>query len=157
MTTQSRQVFEAAARMEAAGEELYRSLAEAHSGDESLREFFSFLAAEEADHRSSFERQSRETPDFSFPGYDSPSSRDLDALARIFSRTRLADERSHLTDLVSAIDFAIRREMDSIFFYTEVTSSVPGPQKKEILGIIDQERRHFRELNELRRHVARED
>jgi rubrerythrin len=152
---QAKQVFETAVRMEAAGESLYAALSETHSGDERLREFFAFLASEEKDHRITFEQEQKDIPDSGYPEYDAPVAGDLEAFARVFSRNRLADERRNLTDLASAVDFAIRREMDSIFFYTEITNSVPDPQKKSILAIIDQERRHFRELSELRKHIAR--
>lgn len=156
MTTQARDVFTTAMDMERAGAEFYRAIAETHSGEGGLGEFFSFMAAEEEHHLEVFEASREAIPDFSYSGYDAPVKGDLQAFARVFSRARLADERKGLTDLLSAVDFAVRREMDSIFFYTEILRHVPGPQKGRIISLIEEERKHFRELTELRSHIARE-
>jgi rubrerythrin len=157
MTIQARDVFDTAADMEKAGADLYRDLARTHAGDQRLSEFFSYLASEEEQHRKVFEETRETVPDFSYADYDAPVKEELRAFARVFSRSRLSDERGTLTDLVSAVDFAIRREMDSIFFYDEMVGHVPGPQRDRIMEIILQERKHFRELTELRAHIARED
>jgi rubrerythrin len=155
LIAEAREILETAKEMERAGASFYRQLEEKHGGDDSLRELFGFLASEEDGHLREFEKLLDEIPDFSFPEHFAPMARDLKGFASIFSSSRLADERRSLSSLLTAVDFAIRREMDTIFFYDELLAMVPDLQQKWVRSLIEQERRHFRELTELRAHIAR--
>jgi len=51
------------------------------------------------------------------------------------------------------LDFAIRRELDSILYYTEVKNVIPETQHTLIDKIIEQERQHFVKLSNLKKEM----
>ena len=67
----------------------------------------------------------------------------------IFTKEELDAELSRVKDTLSAIKFAIQRELDSILYYHEVKKFVPESQHHLIDKIIDEERKHFLKLLEL--------
>lgn len=135
------------------GERLYRALSEAFASQEDLKELFARLADEELAHANDFKRLAgaeSECPADPDGGFSV-----LDAYARIFSRSRLSDELAMIGEGIGrAVDFAIRREMDSIFFYSEAGAGAPGPLGAILARILEEERRHFREMNELRSRLS---
>jgi len=59
--------------------------------------------------------------------------------------------KATLASAISAIDFAIGREMDSILYYQEVRAFVPERQKEVVDRIIEEERKHFIMLSNARK------
>lgn len=131
------------------GERLYRALSEAFSSQGELKELFARLADEELAHADDFRRLMGAEAEC--PAGPAGEFSVLDAYARIFSRSRLSEELARIGEGIGlALDFAIRREMDSIFFYTEAGAGEPGPLGATLARILEEERRHFREMNDLR-------
>ncbi|MDI6726248.1 MAG: hypothetical protein QMD32_04735, partial [Smithellaceae bacterium] len=54
-------------------------------------------------------------------------------------------------DTPGAVDFAIRRELDSILYYHEIRKFLPLSEYDQIEKIIEEERRHFHKLSELKK------
>jgi rubrerythrin len=61
-------------------------------------------------------------------------------------------ELSRVKDTLSAINFAIRRELDSILYYHEIKRFISRSQHDSIDKIIDEERKHFETLSEIRKN-----
>jgi rubrerythrin len=151
-----REVYRIAADMERRGERMYARLAES-PGDEARRELFLFLAGEEAEHLRRMEELARHAESSAPPGYYDPE-RAMELLRgyrSVFDADRLEPERERTRSLHDAVDFAIRREMDSIMFYHEAEMVVPESSKRALERIIDEERKHFSELSALREHMRR--
>lgn len=60
-------------------------------------------------------------------------------------------------DAISAVDFGIHRELDSIAYYYEAKKFVPEVERSLIDKIIEEERRHFVELSELKEKLQKGD
>ena len=56
-----------------------------------------------------------------------------------------------LKDIISALEFGIRRELDSILYYQEMKNFVPEQQHSSIDRIIEEERNHFLELSGIKK------
>jgi rubrerythrin len=69
----------------------------------------------------------------------------------VFKREDLEREWSDDKDLAGAIEFAIRKELDSILYYHEIKSFVEEHQHKMVDGIIAEERKHFVKLKGLQK------
>lgn len=143
-------LLELAAGMERTGADLYRSLAAGFDAGSPQRDLFSFLASEEDSHEVWIAGFKSSMPDSSVPGYDDIDPVTARAFARVFSGARLSDERGRATDYGSILDFAIRREMDSIMLFHELAARVPDPAKSRLLELAAEERGHFGMLASLR-------
>lgn len=147
--THARRLYELAVDLEMAGSLFYRTYSEGHP-DRVVGELFEFLADEEDRHGRELSEILRDMPDLEIPGFESEMQPELKAYTRIFSGARLAAERADVRDAASALDFAIRREMDSIFLYGELSRVVPGTERQAVERLIEEERSHFRRLSALR-------
>ena len=52
------------------------------------------------------------------------------------------------------MDFAIKRELDSILYYHEIKRLVPVAQHAAIEQIIEEERKHFSALTEMKKRFC---
>ena len=59
-----------------------------------------------------------------------------------------------ITNTLSAIDFAIDREVDSILYYHEIKGFIAKNQHESIDRIINEERRHFKVLSKMREEYS---
>ena len=142
-------VLEFAIRIEEDGEAFYRKAMKDSNG--AARSLFERLADEEISHQEIF-RQIRSTlgdykPNETFEGEYIQYLHDYIDGKVVF--------RGHPPDstgtVASVFDFAIQREMDSILYYREIKPFVPEKHHNVIDRIIDEERKHFRLLSEMRR------
>jgi len=74
----------------------------------------------------------------------------------VFNKEKLDKELAMVKDTLSAVDFAIRREQDSIFYYHELRPLVPEEQAGLIDKVINEERKHFLELTEIKQPLEKE-
>lgn len=139
-------IVQFAIRIEENGMNFYRYAVQLVK-DEEAKNLFSRLADDEAGHKRFFEKlfagMEKETPPPE--GY----AGEYDAYLReyvdnniIFTAEVMEKELRGIKDRNSAIDFALRREMDSIFYYSEVKRFVPSARHGDIDKVIDEERRH---------------
>jgi len=147
------EVFEIAIKIEENGEAFYRKTA--NKGDKQFKQIFEWLADEEVKHKATFEKMLSKVEDYkpaeSYPGeYFAYMRSYADRL--IFTPDKLEKEISKIADKNDAIEFAIQREIESILYYIEVKSLVPEGQRGEIDKIINEERRHYLKLVDLKKH-----
>jgi rubrerythrin len=145
------EVIEFAVTIEKNGAEFYRTRADTLS-DQRSRDTFTMLAEDERRHAKFFQEMLDGTGDLKEPtSYPDQYFAYLQAYAEnlVFS-DRAKDELKLVIDTASALDFGIKREVDSILYYQEVKGFVPDEAKSRIDEIIDEERRHFTMLSKLR-------
>ncbi len=147
------EIFQFAIRIEENGERFYRNMAQKIENT-NMEKVFTFLANEEVKHKKTFENMvskiEKYEPSESYPGeYFAYLRAYADNI--IFSQRKLEEEMSKINDVISAVDFAIQRELDSILYFLEMKNFIPESQRNLIDGIIEEERRHFVKLSELKK------
>ena len=143
-----------AKRIEENGEKFYQQSA-GRLQDPKAKELFRYLAEEERVHRNVFEgmlstmerSDVRETYEGEYLSY---LQNYLDRKV-IFDSKAAERELADVQDPMSAIDFAIRREMDAILYFTEVKHFVTEGQQGPIDRILEEERGHFSQLSNLKK------
>lgn len=149
------EVLRFAVKNEQAGEAFYRQIAR-HTSDPDVRDLFELLAEEEPRHAVIFNRMldALEPPDAvqtemnEYVGYMLAYYQ-----ANILFADNLTEELPAKPDPVAALDFGIRRELDSIHYYTHAKILVPPGQAGQIDEIIAEERTHFLKLSKLKRTI----
>jgi len=151
---ESQDILLFAKRIEENGERFYQQSAD-RLQDPKAKELFRYLAEEERVHRNVFEGMLstmerfnvRETYEGEYLSYLQ------DYLDRkvIFDSKSAERELAGVQDPVSAIAFAIRREMDAILYFTEVKHFVSEGQQGSIDRILQEERGHFSKLSDLKK------
>ena len=71
----------------------------------------------------------------------------------VFTAEAFAAELAKLKDEVSALDFAIQRELDAIHYYREMRELLPENQRQAIERIITEEKGHFTRLSAIKKQL----
>ena len=146
------EVFQLAIRIEENGEKFYRKMAEKFE-EPTTKELFTFLANEEVGHKKIYQEIlstiEKYTPRESYPGEYFAYLRSY-ADNIIFSQKEFDTKLESIADVMSALDFAINAEVSSILYYQEVKNIVPENKHHQIEKIVDEERKHFTMLSELK-------
>lgn len=150
------EVLQFAIRIEEKGEEFYRKVAEKVS-DSELKKIFIFLADEEVRHKKIFssmvEKITNYQPPETYPGeYFQYLRAYADTLIFPPEIERELDTKG---GVLKAIDFGIRRELDSIMYYLETKAVVPETQHSVMDKIIEEERNHFVRLSTLKANIQK--
>ena len=119
-----------------------------------VKEIFSYLADEETKHKKIYQEMvskiEKYEPLESYPGeYFAYLRAYADNV--IFSKEKLEEKISKIGDLVSAIEFGMNIERDSILYYQDIKNLVPENRRIPIDKIIEEERRHFLKLLEIKK------
>ena len=149
------EVFQFAIRIEENGENFYRQMAQKFE-DEKVKELFSFLADEETKHKKIYAGMVSKMEKYEpFESYANEYFAYLRAYADniIFTEEKLKEKMSEIEDVNSAIDFAMGTELDSILYYQEVKNLVPENQRNVIDKIIEEERRHYVKLSDIKKLI----
>jgi len=149
------EVFQFAIRIEENGEKFYRQMVQKFE-DPKVKELFSYLADEEIKHKKTYEEMvskiEKYEPFETFPGeYFAYLRAYADKI--IFTQKELDEEIAKIKDINAALDYAINAELDSILYYQEVKNFVSENQRSTIDKIIEEERRHFVKLSEIKRTI----
>lgn len=149
------EVFQFAIRIEENGEKFYRQMVQKFE-EPKVKELFSFLADEEIKHKKTYEEMvskiEKYEPFETFPGeYFAYLRAYADKI--IFTQKEFDEEIANIKDIKAAIDYAINAELDSILYYQEIKNLIPENQRKTLDGIIEEERRHFVKLSEIKRTI----
>ncbi len=149
------EVFQFAIRIEENGEKFYRQMIQKFE-EPTVKELFSFLADEEIKHKKIYEEMvskiEKYEPFETFPGeYFAYLRAYADNI--IYTQKKFDEETANIKDINAAIDYAINAELDSIMYYQEIKNLIHGNQRKTIDGIIEEERRHFVKLSEIKRTI----
>lgn len=154
---EARDIVEFAIRIEENGEAFYRWAA-GIAKEAETRALFNRLAREETQHRNTFTQLLKEVagkpPQESYEGEYGAYLRDYVDNNIIFTKETLAAELAKVKDTPGAVDFAIRREMDSMLYYHEIRKFLSLNEYDQIEKIIEEERRHFQKLSELKKFYA---
>jgi rubrerythrin len=149
-------VYEVAMQIEENGEKLSRH-ATGLTDDAKMRDVFNYLADEEVKHRKTFEgmvsKVGHYKPPESYPGeYCSYVRAYADGI--VFPADRMEQELTKIESLADAVEFGIQREIESILYYLESKNFVPETQQEDIDKIIEEERRHYLRLIDLKRELG---
>jgi len=143
------EVFQFAIRIEENGEKFYRKSAE-KLAREDLKNIFNFLADEEIRHKEVFTNMLRKIETYqSTEKYPEDYFAYIRAYADriVFSEKDLEKKLSTIEEIVDVVDFAIRKELDSILYYQEVKRLVPERYHELLEKIVNEERKHFLKLS----------
>ena len=152
-TFKASEIFQIAMKIEENGEAFYRH-ATGVTDDAAIKDMFSFLADEETKHKKTFEGMLAKIEDYQPPeSYPGEYLTYLRAYAEglVFAPDKLQAELAKITDSGAADEFALQREIESILYYLEAKGFVPEAQKDEIDHIINEERRHYLKLIEVKK------
>lgn len=154
------QVFEAsdiveiAIRIEENGINFYK-FAEQIAKQEEAKKLFAHLAVEEMNHKRIFEgifaKMEKTNPPESYQGEYAAYLRAYVDNNIIFTKEVMDKELAKIKDTIAAFDFAIKRELDSILYYHEIKKLVPATQHETLEQIIEEERKHFSILTEMKK------
>lgn len=150
-------VFEVALQIENHGERFYRHAATL-TDDPKAKEVFGFAADEEAKHRKLFEGMAAKVekdykPPETYPGeYCNYVKAYADNL--VFPEDKQDAEFDGIKTVEDAVEFAIQKEIESILYYLEMKNFVPASQHAEVDRIIEEERKHYLRLSDLRRTIG---
>jgi rubrerythrin len=147
-------VFNFAIRVEQDGELFYQKAA-VMADDEGVRQLFYNLAGEEARHQRIFREMLDEVGDTRPP--ESYSQEYMTYLreyidGKVVFTKDLKELATDLHNTLSAINFAMGREIESIAYYHEVKQFVAEKHHHLIDAIIAEERKHFARLSEVKKN-----
>lgn len=148
-------IFEFAIKLERNGEYFYRKVAEKFE-DMDVKKFLEELADEEVGHRKIFEKMEAKLGKIDLPeSYPGEFYNYMESYMKniVFPVESIDDEIEKIANLEEALDYAIRREMDSILYYKEIKELVPDSEKSFVDGVINEERCHFIRLSEKKRKI----
>lgn len=148
-------VLRFAARMEEDGGRFYREAADRSEKSE-VKKLFNSLASDEAEHKKTFEgllaKETMIEPREDYPGeYLSYLHDYIDG--KIFVALDDKSAKSESGNVAKALEFAIRREMESIHYYQELKAFIPVDDHKTLDKIIDVERKHFMQLSNAKKNL----
>ena len=152
---EAKEIFEFAIRIEENGEKFYR-FASTLVSDEETKKIFNYLAEEEIKHKEIFTGLlSGITKDVSFDNYSDEYFYYLRSYVDnvIFTDDQLEKQKKEVNDALSAVEFAMQRELDSILYYHEVEKFVSEDKKSLIEKIIEEERKHYAKLSEMKKNL----
>jgi rubrerythrin len=149
----AREVLQFAVKNEQDGEALYRKIAKL-TAELAARKLFLLLAKEEVRHLRIFRRMLSNLDETETIRTNAPDEYAACMIAYytadiLFSANR-TEELPPLPDVIAALDFGIRRELDSMTYYVQAKQLVPAGQAKLIDKIIEEERGHFLKFSELK-------
>ena len=155
---QASDIVEIAVRIEENGVNFYR-FAEQLAKQEEAKKLFASLAEAEVAHKRTFEgifaKMEKSTPPESYEGEYAAYLRAYVDNNIIFTKEVMDKELAKVKDTLAAFDFAIKRELDSILYYHEIKRLVPAAQHATIEQIIEEERKHFSLLTDMKKRFSK--
>jgi len=150
-------VVEVAIRIEENGSDFYK-YAERISRKKEAKKLFAQLAQAEVAHKKIFEKifakMEKNSPFETYDGEYSAYLRSYVDNNIVFTKEAMDKEFAKVKNTIAALDFAIQRELDSILYYHEIKKLVSSAQHKTLEQIIEEERKHFLSLTEMKKSMA---
>jgi len=152
-------IVQFAIRIEENGANFYRFAVQL-TKDDDVKKIFERLAEEEVKHGKTFSRifaamEKSPPPPELFEGEYGAYLRSYVDNAIIFKKDALDKELALVKDTVGALDFAIRRELDSITYYHEIKAVLGAGNFEAVDKIIAEERKHYCLLTGLKQQYAK--
>ncbi len=155
---QASDIVEIAVRIEENGANFYL-FAEQLAKQEEAKKLFAGLAEAERAHKRIFEgifaKMEKSAPPESYEGEYAAYLRSYVDNNIIFTKEVMDKELAKVKDTLAAFDFAIKRELDSILYYHEIKRLVPASQHATIEQIIEEERKHFSLLTDMKKRYSK--
>ena len=150
------EVLQFAITIEENGESFYRKVA-AKVSDKEMKDLFTFLADEEVKHKKIFTDMVSKITKYEPPEtYTGEYFQYLKAYAEnIIFPPEIERELDTKGGIIKALDFGIRRELDSIMYYIETKNVVPETQHQIMDRIIEEERSHFVRLSIMKEKIMK--
>jgi len=150
------EILKFAVRMEGVGERFYRDIAFS-ALDDSVKNLFNHLAGEEAKHKKIFEGLLTKIDTFTYPEnypveYLEYFYYYLDKNI-IFSDEK-KDSLPEPSNMTNSFDLSMQLELDSVVLYQELKQFVSAEDNETIENVINEERKHFIMLSELKHKFA---
>ncbi len=150
------EIVELGVQIEKNGRDFYDVLSKL-SKSQSAAEIFEFLAKEEEKHIGIFQNILKKSEKIESPQvYADEYVAYMNALASecVFTRKdKSKDIAKKITGYKEAIELGIGFEKDSIIFYEGIKQFVPEYDKAVVDGLIRQERKHLRQLSDLKKEM----
>ncbi|MDD5454961.1 MAG: ferritin family protein [Candidatus Ratteibacteria bacterium] len=145
------EVLQFAIKIEENGWKFYKEFADLVDNGK-IRELFVMLSDDEVRHKEIFEAMLQRIEKYEPKGAYPPEyfSYLRSYADNIIFKKGLDEELKRKMDMVSILDFGIRMELDSIAYYQETKNFVPDNQKAVVDKIIEEERKHFLKLNNMK-------
>jgi rubrerythrin len=152
------ELLEIAVGIERNGMAFYQALAR-KTGDRNVKDIYNYLAGEEKKHLDTFQGMSNSLGQAKPPEtYTEEYMLYLKSLvdSAVFSNVTEAQQKAaKVFNEIEALDTGIQAEKDSILFYTELQDLVKKPDHKVVLNTLNEEKKHLRQLSELKRELQR--
>lgn len=150
-TFKASEIMQVGIKIEENGEKLYRH-ARNVADEAELKDFFGFLAGEEARHKKVFQEMLSKAepyePPETYPGeYFAYLRAYADQI--VFPPDVMEEELEDLEDIYDVVEFALQREIESILYYMEAKSVIPKGQADLVEKMVDEERKHYLKLIEV--------
>jgi len=149
------EVYQFAIKIEENGEGFYRKIVEKME-DEEVQNLFQFLADEEVKHKEIFKNMLGKIEDYHPPeSYPGEYFNYLKSYAEnlIFSVDQLNRELEDINSPLSAINYGIKKELNTISYYNEIKNIVSDNEINKIESIINEERKHVVKLSKMKEAV----
>jgi len=147
-------IVEVAVRIEENGVNFY-NFAQQIAKTEDAKNLFVQLAAAESAHKRTFEKLLSQietyAPPEQYAGEYAAYLRNYVDNNLIFTKEVMDKQLAKVTDVVGAVEFAMQRELDSILYYHEVKNLVPQSQHETLEKIINEERKHYAMLLDMKK------
>jgi rubrerythrin len=148
------EVVEFAERIHENGANFYRFAIQLVQNQEA-KDLFAELAEEEMKYHKTLEKIfagiEKSIPEETYVGEYAQYLRNYIDNNIVFTQQAINDDLAAVKDACSAIDFAARRELDSISYYESIKRLVPKIQHEAIDYLIAEERDHFVRLTNLKK------
>jgi rubrerythrin len=136
----------------------YQALAD-KTGNRDVKNIYNYLAGEEKKHLDTFQGMSDSLGQAKPPEtYTEEYMLYLKSLvdSAVFSNVTEARQKAgKVFNEIEALNAGIQAEKDSILFYTELQNLVRERDRKVVLNILDEEKKHLHQLSELKRGLQR--
>jgi rubrerythrin len=148
------EIVEFAERIHENGANFYRYAIQLVKNQEA-KDLFAELAEEEVKYHRTLEKIfagiEKSIPEETYVGEYAQYLRNYIDNNIVFTQQAINDDLAAVNDSCSAIDFAARRELDSISYYEGIKRLVPKIQHEAIDYLIAEERNHFVRLTNLKK------
>ncbi len=152
-----KEILDIAIRIEENGYAFYQQAAR-KCGSQEVELFFTYLADEEANHKEVFSDLLSEFDEAATSWENHPGEHleYLNAFADhlVFGKDAKNFDFSDEHGTEQVLQFAMRRETESILFYQEIKAYLPQTKHPIVDAIIAEERRHFTKLANLKKSIA---
>ncbi len=151
------EIFQFAIKIEENGEKFYKMAAEKTS-DLTVKEIFLILSEEEIKHKNVYLEMLSKIESYQ-PEENFPEEYFLYLKSyadNIIFNSKAQEDLKKSFSTISAINFAIQRELDSILYYLESKNLIPKIQAQLVDKIIEEERKHFVKLTDLKNSLEKQ-